>query len=165
MEIDNFKTESVKKLKEMALNIDICMFCTQLDHQPIAARPMSCNDVDDHGNLWFLSDARSQKNLDIKQDDAVQLFFSKIPDSQYLSVYGRASVYTDRQTVSEHWEPIAKAWWDNADDPNITVIKVTPTDAYYWDTKDGKAVAFIKWAANAMGAGLDDGGVQGNINL
>lgn len=165
LEKDNFKAESVTKLKELAKGIDICMFCTQLDKLPISARPMSCNDVDENGNLWFLSDARSNKNFDIKEDDQVQLFFSKIADSQYLSVFGHASVYNDAQTVKDHWDPIAKAWWDDANDPNITVIKVAPTDAYYWDTKDGKAVAFIKWAANALGAGLDDGGVQGNINL
>ena len=28
-------------------------------------------------------------------------------------------------------------------DPRITVIKVTPSDGYYWDTKHGNAVAGI----------------------
>lgn len=166
MEKDNHKTESIKKLKELAQGIDICMFCTQLEQLPISARPMSCNDVDDQGNLWFLSNARSNKNFEIKEDDKVQLFFSKISDNHYLSVYGHASIYTDKSKIDEHWDPIAKAWFEEGkDDPDVSVIKVTPSYAYYWDTKDGKAIAFLKWAANAMGAGLDDGGVEGRIKV
>jgi general stress protein 26 len=163
---DNHRDESVKKLQELAKNIDICMFCTQLDKLPISARPMSANEVDDDGNLWFISNARSNKNFEIKQDDIVQLFFSSISDSQYLSVFGHAHVYTDHATIEEHWKPIAKAWFEEGkDDPDVTIIRVQPTDAYYWDTKDGKAVAFLKWAVNAMGAAVDDGGVEGKITV
>lgn len=163
---DSHKDESIKKLKELAQGIDICMFCTQLDQHPISARPMSCNDVDSEGNLWFLSNAKSNKNFEIKEDDKVQLFFSKISDNHYLSVYGHASIITDKSEVAEHWDPIAKAWFEKGkDDPDVTVIKVVPSYAYYWDTKDGKAIAFLKWAANAMGAGLDDGGVEGRIKV
>jgi len=163
---DNHKDESIKKLKELAEGIDICMFCTQLDTLPINARPMSANEVDDEGNLWFISNARSNKNFEIKQDDKVQLFFSKISDSKYLSVFGHASVYTDKSTIEQHWVPIGKAWFEEGkDDPDVSIIKVTPSDAYYWDTKDGKAIAFLKWAANALGAKVDDGGVEGKIHV
>lgn len=163
---DNHKDESVKKLKELAEGIDICMFCSQLDTLPIAARPMSANEVDDDGNLWFISNARSNKNFEINQDDKVQLFFSKMSDSKYLSVFGHASIYKDKQTIEDHWTPIGKAWFDEGkDDPDVTVIKVTPTNAYYWDTKDGKAITFLKLAANALGADFDDGGIQGQITV
>jgi len=162
----NHKTESIKKLKELAEGIDICMFCTQLDQQPIASRPMSSNKVDENGNIWFLSNARSNKNFEIKNDDKVQLFYQKTADSQYLSVFGSASIYTDKSSIDEAWDPIAKAWFkEGKEDPDVSVIKVSPSYAYYWDTKDGKAVAFLKWTANALGAGLDDGGVEGQIKV
>lgn len=163
---DNHKTETIAKLKELAEGIDICMFCTQLDKHPISARPMSCNEVDDHGNMWFISNARSNKNFEIKQNDKVQLFFSQISDNHYLSVYGTASIYTDHSTIEAHWTPIAKAWFEEGkDDPDVTIIRVEPSYAYYWDTKDGKAIAFLKWAAAAMGANVDDGGVEGQIKV
>jgi general stress protein 26 len=70
------------------------------------------------------------------------------------------------QLIDEHWKPIAKAWFEEGkDDADVTIIRVQPTDAYYWDTKDGKAVAFLKWAANAVGMNVDDGGVEGRINI
>ena len=165
-EKEQSKTESIKKLKELAEGIDICMFCTDLDKQPINARPMSSNKVDDQGNIWFLSNSQSNKNHEIEHDSKVQLFYSKISDSQYLSVYGTASIYTDRDSIDKAWDPIAKAWFEGGkDDPNISVIKVAPSYAYYWDTKDGKAIAFLKWTAKAMGADLDDGGIEGEIRV
>ena len=163
---DNFKTESVKKLKELAEDVGICMFCTELGTLPISARPMAVQEVDDHGNLWFISNARSNKNFEIKHDDKVQLFFSKMSSSHYLSVFGQAAIYTNKSTIEEHWTPIAKTWFqEGKDDPDVTVIRVSPSDAYYWDTKDGKAVMFIKWAAGALGAKVDDGGIEGNIRV
>ncbi len=163
---DNHKTETIKKLKEIAEDVNICMFCTELNTIPISARPMSVQEVDDHGNLWFISNARSNKNFEIKHDDKVQLFFSKMSNSHYLSVYGTASIYTDKSTIEEHWTPIAKAWFEEGkDDPDVTIIRIEPSYAYYWDTKDGKAVAFLKWAVAAMGAKVDDGGIEGQIRV
>jgi len=162
---DNHKEESVKKLKELVESIGTCMFCTQLSQVPISARPMHANQVSDDGNIWFLSNAKSNKNFEIKQDEHVQLFFSKMSDNEYLSVYGKANIYTDRASIEEHWTPIAKAWFDGKDDPDVSVIRVEPEYGYYWDTKDGKAVAFLKWAAAAMGAKIDDGGIEGRIRV
>lgn len=163
---DNHREQSIQKLKELASDIDICMFCTQLDQLPLSARPMSCNEVDERGNLWFISNARSNKNFEIKQDDKVQLFFSKISSSQYLSVYGHANIYTDRSHIEEHWVEMAKVWFeDGKDDPDVSIIRVQPEYAYYWGVKDGKAIAFLKWAANYIGISTDDGGVQGRIKL
>lgn len=163
---DNFKTESIDKLRELAEDVQVCMFCTRLNELPIAARPMSVQEVDEQGNLWFISNARSNKNFEIAQDSQVQLFFSKMSNSHYLSVYGRASVLTSREIIEKHWTPMAKPWFEEGkDDPDVTVIRVTPSDAYYWDTKDGQAVMLFKMAARAMGADVDDGGVEGNIAL
>lgn len=159
--------KGIAKLKELAEDIKICMFCTELAHLPINSRPMAVQQVDDQGNIWFISSSESNKNFEILEDDRVQLFFSKIADSHYLSVFGNATIYKDQEKIEKLWNPIAKAWFEEGKkDPKVTVIKVSPSDAYYWDTKDGKLVAFAKWATAALtGKGTDDGGIEGNINL
>jgi hypothetical protein len=51
------------------------------------------------------------------------------------------------------------------DDPRITVIKVTPTEGYYWDNKHGNAVAGAKMMIGAMiGKTLDDS-IEGKLDL
>jgi len=63
-------------------------------------------------------------------------------------VTGEASVSSDRAKIKELWNPWAKAWWDSPDDPNICILKVTPTQAEYWDTP-GKIINTIKMAVAA----------------
>ena len=47
--------EGIEKLKKIAMDVDICMFCTNVSGIPFDTRPMSTQDVDDQGNLWFMS--------------------------------------------------------------------------------------------------------------
>lgn len=164
---DLFSTEAVAKIKEMAEDIKTCMFCTDLSSRPVPVRPMSVLEVDDHGNLWFLSSRNSNKNLEIKQDEDVQLIFADNADFEYLSVYGKAVIYTDRNHLDEVWTSIAKTWFEEGkDDPNATVIKVATTDAYYWDTKSGKMITMLKYALGALvGSSVDDNSLEGRLKI
>ena len=57
-----------------------------------------------------------------------------------------------------------KTWFtEGVDDPRITVIKVTPEDGYYWDTKHGTIVSFAKQLVGAaIGQTLDDS-IEGTL--
>jgi general stress protein 26 len=159
-------TEAIKKIKDIANDADICLFATNLTQLPIAARPMSTQKVDDEGNLWFLSSKSSSHNDDIKADSRVQLFYSQKSSSEYLSVYGEATISFDRELIKELWTPMAKTWFtDGVDDPEISVIKVAPSDAYYWDTKSNKAVSLIKILAGAVTGKTMDDGIKGKISV
>ncbi len=158
--------DAIDKVKELAKDINVCMFCTDLERLPIDTRPMTVQDVDDEGNIWFISSKTSNKNFDIATDKRVQLFFSKVSDSQYLSVFGEATIYTDQATIEELWTPIAKAWFDEGKkDPDVSIIKVAPQDAYYWDTTSGRIVSLIKIAASALVGLKSDGGVEGRLKV
>jgi general stress protein 26 len=160
---ENYKdlegTEAGKKIKELATKNNTCFFCTGIAAgKPITVRPMAIQKVDEAGNFWFLSANDSHKNQDIQTDNKVQLLFQGSAHSDFLSIYGVATISTDKELIKELWEPIAKTWFtEGVDDPRITVIKVETKDAYYWDTKHGEGVAFVKMAAGAiMGKTLDD---------
>lgn len=163
---DLFSSEAIAKIKEMAEDIKMCMFCTELSVRPVPTRPMGVQEVDDQGNLWFLSSKTSNKNFEINHDNEVQLIFAKNADAHFLSVFGTAVIYTDRSHVEDIWTPMAKTWFEEGkNDPNATVIKVTPQDAYYWDTKNGKMISLLKIAIGALVGNVDDGGVEGRLNV
>ncbi len=160
--------EGIKKLKELAEKARICLFCTNLDEQPVSTRPMSLQEVDEEGNLWFISSKESNKNFDIKADKKVQLFFSNNSDSEYLSVYGDAYIYTDQATIDEKWSAFAKPWFDEGkEDPAVTIIRVQPSESYYWDTKAGKMVSILSFAfAVIAGKETDNSdGIEGKIKI
>jgi general stress protein 26 len=155
-----------EKIKELASKTKICLFCTAITNgKPVAVRPMSVQKMDEQGNFWFLSASDSHKNAEIQNDNKVQLFFQGSAHSDFLTVYGNASVSRDKELIVELWEPIVKTWFTGGvDDPRITVIKVETQEGYYWDTKHGNAVAFAKMAAGAiMGKTMDDS-IEGKLN-
>jgi len=159
--------EAIQKIKELSESAKICMFCTELDTIPVNTRPMGLQETDDEGNLWFISSDASNKNFEIKEDKRVQLFFMNNSSSQYLSVYGEATIYKDKSTIEDKWSPMANAWFDGKDDPNVSIIRVEPKDTYYWDTKAGKLVSLFSFVAAAITGKKTDNsdGVEGNANV
>ena len=72
----------------------------------------------------------------------------------------------DKEKIKELWEPIVKTWFqEGTDDPHISVIKVTPKEGYYWDTKHGKLVALAKMVASMVSGKTMDDGIEGKIKL
>ena len=122
--------------------------------------------MDDDGNLWFLSANDSHKNEEIEADPMVQLFFQGSDYTDFLQLYGRATISEDKQKIKELWKPILKTWFtEGVDDPRISVIKVEPSQGYYWDTKNNMAIGFLKRAAGAiMGKTIYDS-IEGKIRV
>ena len=166
-EVKNLQNENAfAKMKELGESIGTCMFCTKLLSPPFNTRPMGVSKVDDDGKFWFMSSSESNKNMEIQQNDNVQLIFSDPSGSKFMSVYGEADIYTDEKSIDEAWVPLAKAWFkDGKDTPDLTVIKVHPSYAYYWDTKDGKMVSLLKIAAAAISGKSMDGGIEGELTV
>lgn len=159
--------EAIEKIKELSEKAKFCMFCTNLEELPIHTRPMGLQETDETGNLWFISSDASNKNFEIKDDRRVQLLFMNNSDAEYLSVFGEATIYKDRHTIEEKWSSMANAWFDGKDDPNVSIIRVTPTETYYWDTKAGKLVSLLSFAAAAISGGKTDNsdGVKGTARI
>lgn len=159
--------DAVRKLQEIVDSAKSCFFCTFDDHgAALNARPMNVRQVDDQGNLWFLSARDSHKNAELADDSAVELFVQGSPHSDFIHLRGRATVSTDRAKLKELWQPILKTWFtEGIDDPRITIIRVRPTEGYYWDTKHGDLVAGVKMAVGALiGKTLDDS-IEGTLKV
>ena len=159
--------EAIDKLKSLVEDIEICLFCTDLKTDDgSTCRPMSVIKVCDQGNIWFFSEKNSDKNRAILDDNNVQLFFSHPAKSSYLVVNGEAEIILDKTKIEELWTPVAKIWFkEGKDDPNISIIKVTPTTAYYWDTDGNKMINFIKMVASVVTGTNLVNGKEGTITL
>ena len=159
--------EAIEKLKSLVDDIIICLFCTDLKTDDgSTCSPMSAIKVCDQGNIWFFSEKDSDKNKVIASDKNVQLFFSHPEKGSYLVVNGEAQIILDKTKVVELWTPVAKIWFkEGKDDPNISIIKVTPTTAYYWDTDGNRMINFIKMVASVVTGKNFVDGEEGSITL
>lgn len=159
--------EAVEKVKQLVEKAGTCFFCTKISTgQPFTTRPMAAQKTDEDGNIYFLSASDSHHNAEIEQDPMVQLLFQGSSYDSFLTIYGEATINKDQDTIKELWNPMMKTWFtEGIEDPRITVIKVAAEDGYYWDTKHGKLVSFIKRLAGAaVGVTLDDS-IEGAISI
>ena len=168
---DNLKNlegaEAAAKIKELAEGAESCFFITNIKTGiPLSVRPMAIQKIDDEGNFWFLSSKDSHKNEEVSHDPFVHLLFQGSKHSGFLNIYGIAEISDDKEKIKELWEPILKTWFtEGVDDPRISVVKVEPTEGYYWDNKHGNIVAFAKMAIGAaIGKTLDDS-IEGSLSV
>jgi general stress protein 26 len=154
--------DAISKVKELASEITTCMFGTY-ESTKFFTRPMSTQQVDDDGNLWFLSSRDSLKNKQIANDGRVELIYSQ-GNEKFVSIHGNASLSYNKEKIKELWQPIAKIWFtEGVDDPRISAIKVSFSEGYYWDTKHGKMVELAIMAAALVSGKTMDDGIEGKL--
>lgn len=166
MEKDLQNKKALEKFKELVKDINVCMFITNNEEEHNHTRPMSTIEVEDNGTLWFFTDLRSVKVEEVSIEHAVHLVYAHPGKESYLDVWGKASVVNDKKTIKDKWSPIVKAWFPKGvDDPNLTLLKITPQDVYYWDAEHGKMVSFLKIATSALTGKKLSEGVEGQLKM
>lgn len=134
---------TIKKLHDIVSANSICLFATSPVSFPLHTRPMNTQYADQNGSLWFFSNKNSVKNEDIRLDSRVQLFYVDPAIGQYVSIYGNAQILFDREKIEEFWSEYALNWFMGKDDPQISLIKVSPENILNWDANHKKmAIAF-----------------------
>ncbi|WP_026449588.1 pyridoxamine 5'-phosphate oxidase family protein [Aequorivita capsosiphonis] len=160
-----YSTEAKEKIKELAESIDFAMLVTDLKSEPFHTVPMSTKEVDDDGNIWFLSNKTSTHNKNIEREKRAHLIYGDKGSFEFLSIYGRASIHSDRDRIKELYGSGDDAWFDGVGDPNITALKIEPDDAHYWDTKNGKVISLLKMVGGAISGNEPDLGEEGKLKV
>lgn len=158
--------KGIAKIKELAEGIDFCFFCSGLKSEFVDSTPMSVQEVDENGHIWFLASKESNKYNNISEDNTVQLYFSAPSDFKFLAIYGDADLVHDEQRVDRYWNKMTEGWFEKGrEDPNIILIRVKPVKSHYWDTKHHKLVSYMLTLYNAVSGNKNDQGVQGEIEV
>ena len=136
-----------KKVAELIKDIRFAMLTTVARDGQLRSRPMTMLEQEFDGDLWFFVGASSPQVAEMRADDQVNLSFANPDDNAYVSISGTAQITRDRAKIEELWKPVYKAWFpDGKDDADLAVLKVTTTQAEYWDSPNGKIVQAIGFA-------------------
>ncbi|MEP7149254.1 MAG: pyridoxamine 5'-phosphate oxidase family protein [Acidobacteriota bacterium] len=134
------RQDSIKKIKELTESIDFCMLTT-IDSGQLRSRPMSTQEFEFDGDLWFFTSDNTHKITEIEKDPRINVAYSKPDDNTYLSISGRAEVVKDRAKIEELWSPVLKAWFpEGLDDRHLCLLKIPVEQAEYWDAPSSKIV-------------------------
>lgn len=160
-------TAAIQKIRELADIAKTCFLSTHPSTSPsMGTRPMSVQQVEDSGTIWFMIANDSHTYADLRVNPAVKLYFQGSAHSDFLYLEGTAELSADQAKIKELWSPFLKTWFtEGEEDSRIALIKVSPATGYYWDNKHGNVVASLKiMVGAAIGKTLDDS-IEGDLNL
>ncbi|QBR13210.1 pyridoxamine 5'-phosphate oxidase family protein [Sphingobacterium sp. CZ-2] len=159
--------EAIKKLKTIVDDIDVGTVCSfpSGSNYPHGV-PMSRQEVDESGNIYYLCSAESETFQNLEKDNRVSLFYADPKNYTFLSINGKASMSRDQERIDKYWNKMMEGWFQKGkEDPNIRVLKVSPEDAHYWDTGSSKIVTLFEMLKNAITGEKNDLGKEGDLNL
>lgn len=128
----------LQKLRELLNDNKVLLMATNLGKIPFSVCPMTLQEMDAQGDLWFFAPRNSEHFKDIEKDNRVQFLLANEKGQHYLSMYGNATHIVDRQKRQALWSPMLRAWFDGVDDPNIALLNLNVESAYYWDLLENK---------------------------
>ena len=153
----NHQTETREELYERIREIDFAMMTTVRRDGKLVSRPMSTQEVDDQGRLWFMTTAEADKLDEIANDSRVNLAYFDGGSKAWVSVAGSAEVTTDRDRIHELWSEDWRFWLTDEggqrdggkDDPRIVLISVEISSALHFDAH-GKARQLWEFAKSMV---------------
>lgn len=146
--IDN----SIKNLRLKIKSIRFAMLTTLNDDQTLSSRPMTQQQLDDNGILWFFISDTSQLVADIRRHPKINVTFAEPADSFYVSISGNAEVIKYNEKAAELWNPAVATWFpEGLDDPHLSLIKFTIHTAEYWDSHTNKMLQLFEIAKAIVG--------------
>jgi len=159
-------SSQIAELKAKIKAIRFAMFTTIDEHGHLTSRPMTNQEMDGEGNLWFFTSSETDLWENIVSHPEVNLSFSEPADSVYVSISGRAERVVDRAKITAMWNPAVQAWFPaGPDDPHAMLVRVVSDGAEYWDSNASTMVQLYKMAKAVLTGSTPEGSEHAKINL
>lgn len=141
------RAESIARLRELIKGIKFAMLTTVDQDGSLHSRPMTVQETEFDGDLWFFTEADAPKVDEIEQERQVNVALAAPDDQRYVSLSGTARVIRDVQKQRELWSEPNKIWFPNGpDDPNLALLKVSVNRAEYWESGSNRVGRLIDFA-------------------
>ena len=133
----------------------------------LEARPLTVLDTDDAGSVWFLVSRLGRLGRRAATAGTPALFTGSDDERRVvvLGVRDGCSWSTTATASSSCWNPLAGAWFEGADDPDLVAIRVQAHELSWWDSPSSGLVRLCKIAKAALGGDADDVGDHGTETI
>lgn len=156
----------VAEVKSRIKSIRFAMFTTIDEHGHLVSRPMTNQEMDSEGNLWFFTSSQTDLWENIARQPQVNLSFSEPQDSIYVSISGVAERVVDRDQIKSMWNPAVQAWFPaGPDDPHAMLVRVVSATAEYWDSDNSTMVQLFNMAKAVLTGTTPQEGEHAKVNL
>ena len=146
-------TDARKHVADLVNGAQVAMLTTMTSEGKHVSRPMGLQKGSFDGDLWFFAYEDSAKAAQIRAMPEVNVSFSDEKNHSWTSIAGRAEIVHDAGKAEQLYSPVLKAWFpDGLQTPGLTLIKISPDTAEYWDAPNS-TVAFAAGTLRAAVTG------------
>jgi len=130
----------------------------------LTSRPMTLQEVEFDGDLWFFAERDSQPVEHIKASPEVNVGVGS--GGTWVSLSGDAVVVEDVAKKRELWNSAVEAWFPQGpDDDSVVLLKVVADSAEYWDTPGGRLATAFSFAKAKITGERIQGGENEKVEL
>lgn len=141
------RDEAITRLRELIDGIKFAMLTTVEQDGSLRSRPMTVQETEFDGDLWFFTEADAPKVGEIEHDRQVNVALASPDDQRYISLSGTARLIRDVQKQRELWSEPNKIWFPNGpEDPNLALLKVSVDKAEYWESGSNRVGRMFDFA-------------------
>ncbi|MEN0022259.1 pyridoxamine 5'-phosphate oxidase family protein [Microbacterium sp. LWO14-1.2] len=138
-----------QRVAELIKDFRFAMLTTRNAEDRLVAHPLTVQEAEFDGDLWFLVAKGATFVTDLRADDRVGVSLSS--NDSWVSLSGRAELVDDRAKIKELWSPTVEAWFtDGPDDPEVGLLKFTAETAEYWDSPGGKLASLFSFVKSKV---------------
>lgn len=118
------------------------MLATAVADGSILSHPMTPQEVTEDADVWFFLGLDGDQAKALATNPAVNISVAEA--GNWLSVAGRVEFVDDPTKVDKLWTDAASAWFEDRNDPNLALIKVTTDSAQHWGLPGGKVAGLAQ---------------------
>ena len=149
--------EDTRKVAELLKDQRFGFLTTTTPEGKLTSRPMTLQEVEFDGDLWFFAERHSHPVAHIAASPQVNVGVGS--GGTWVSLTGHARVVDDTAKKKELWNGGVEAWFPQGpEDPSVVLLRVEGDSAEYWDSPGGRlATAFSFVKAKATGERIEGG--------
>ncbi|KJL27812.1 pyridoxamine 5'-phosphate oxidase family protein [Microbacterium oxydans] len=142
-------TTPTQRVAELIKDFRFAMFTTRNAQDRLVAHPLTVQESEFDGDLWFLVAKSASLTGDIERDERVGVSLSS--NGSWVSLSGTAELVDDQSKIRELWSPTVEAWFtDGPEDPNVGLLKFSAESAEYWDSPGGKLASIFSFVKSKI---------------
>jgi len=144
---DRERAELWRRLEKVRM----AMLTTHDGDGRLAARPITTQQAETSGVLWFFIPMEGDIAEDLARDPRVALTYVDLSENLFVALRGTGQVLKDRAKARSLWNALAGAWFPHGpDDPRLALLRVDVERGEYWDAGASRLIQFFSIARAAL---------------
>ena len=157
-------TDDTRKVAELLKGERFGFLTTITMDGRLTSRPMTLQEVEFDGDLWFFAERDSTPVEHIAASPEVNVGVGS--GGTWVSLSGDAVVVEDVAKKRELWNSAVEAWFPQGpDDDSVVLIKVEADSAEYWDSPGGRLATVLSFAKAKITGQRIEGGENEKVDL